>query len=62
MGDRLGAASLGAGAAKEAFLVLRQLLDTSRAGEGSVPAGRARAQCRATGRPLPLTPSWGACR
>lgn len=41
MGGRLGAAgSLGGGASQEAFLVLRQLLDTSRAGEGSVPAAR----------------------
>ena len=32
-------ASLGGGASQEDFLVLRQLLDTSRAGEGSVPAG-----------------------
>lgn len=39
LGDRLGAvASLGGGASQEVFLVLRQLLDTSRAGEGSVPA------------------------
>lgn len=39
LGDRLGAVgSLGGGASGEAFLDLRQLLDTSRAGEGSVPA------------------------
>lgn len=38
LGDRLGVvASLGGGASLDAFLVLRQLLDTSRAGEGSVP-------------------------
>lgn len=38
LGDRLGeGASLGWGASLDAFLVLRQLLDTSRAGEGSVP-------------------------
>lgn len=41
LGDRLGAvASLGGGASQTAFLVLRQLLGTSRAGEGSVPVGR----------------------
>lgn len=41
LGDRLGVgASLGKGASLDAFLVLRQLVDTSRAGEGSVPVGR----------------------
>lgn len=41
LGDRLGeGASLGWGASLDAFLVLRQLLDTSRAGEGSVPVER----------------------
>lgn len=38
LGDRLGVgASLGGWLSLAAFLVLRQLLDTNRAGEGSVP-------------------------
>lgn len=38
LGDRLGVgASLGGWPSLAAFLVLRQLLDTNRAGEGSVP-------------------------